>query len=260
MIARLTAMAGLAIFALCRAFGQPSTAPAFEVASIKPSQPDQPGMGMSTARGRLLLRNVTLKFCIEAAYKLQDFQLSGGPKWLDSDHYDIEGKTATAASFDELIGMLKTLLADRFQLQFHRETGMAPGYALVVARGGPKLKDAETAAPGGLGMGRGMVNGRSQPVSGLAEALSRTLGRPVVDETELKGKYDFRMTWTPSDTEPVMQKPGAMPSDPAEARAADNTGPSVFAAIQEQLGLKLEARRVPVEVVLVDRAEKPSQN
>ena len=248
------------MFALCGAFGQPSAAPAFEVASVKPSQPDQPGMGMSTDKGRLLLRNATLKFSIEAAYKLQDFQLSGGPKWLDSDHYDIEGKAGAAAGFDELIGMLKTLMADRFQLQFHRESRMAPGYALVVAKGGSKLKDAGTEGRGGLGMGRGMVNGRSQPVAGLAEALSRTLGRPVVDQTELKGKYDFRMTWTPSDTEPVMQKPGTMPPEAGDARAADNIGPSVFAAIQEQLGLKLEARRVPVEVLVIDRAERPSEN
>ena len=244
MIARV--LAGVLVSASCVA------AQAFEVTSVKLSPPDQPGMGMSTERNGIRLNNATLKFCIEAAYKLQDYQLSGGPKWLDSDHYEIVGKASAPACYADLIKMLQTLLADRFQLQFHRETRMAPGWALTVAKAGPKLTEPATDGEPGLGM----VNGRNQTMSGLAEALARVLGRPVADETGVTDKFDFRLTWTPSDSEPVMQKPGVGPV----AATVDSTGPSVFAAIQEQLGLKLESRRVPVEVMVIDRAEKPAEN
>src|SRR5215472_4015046 len=178
MIAR--AMAG-ALLAAAAMAGQ--TAPAFEVTSVKPAAPDQPGMGISTERDGIRMNNVTLKFAIQAAYKLQDFQLSGGPRWLDSDHYEIQGKASGPASYADLMRMVQTLLADRFQLQFHRESKPAPAWALTVAKGGPRLTKPEVPGRPGLGTGRGLVNGRDQTMTGLAEALARVLGRPVVDET-----------------------------------------------------------------------------
>jgi uncharacterized protein (TIGR03435 family) len=243
MIAKLIASVLLSTFAA-------HSQPAYEVASIKPSPPDQPGTHMSNDASRLMLHNATLKYCIQTAYRLQDFQLSGGPKWLDSDHYDIEGKASAAASHTALLGMLQTLLADRFQLQFHRETRLAPGYALLPAKSGTRLPKPkfEGRTPGNS-WGGSMVRGTNQTMAGLTEALSHALERPVVDETGYKEPFDYHLTWAPNRA----------PTAPGDGGSSD-AGPSIFAVIQEQLGLKLEARRVPVEVVIIDRAEKPAAN
>lgn len=234
-----------------------SAGPAFEVASIKLSPPDAVAMHMSFDPGRLSIQGATVQFCVEAAWRLQDFEISGGPKWFASDRYDIVAKAPDGAGQMQLMQMLQALLADRFQLQFHREARLVTGYALVVAKSGPKLKEAAEGARAGTGMGRGMVNGTAAPMARLAEALARVLGCPVADETGLAGKYDFRLDWAPADTEPLMQMPGAMP-DPA-GRPAE-AGPSVFSAIQEQLGLRLEARRAPVQVMVIDRLSRPTEN
>jgi uncharacterized protein (TIGR03435 family) len=239
MIARLLAAA---VFCAAITVAQP----AFEVASIKPSAPDQPGSRMSGDQGRLVLENYSLKHCIQDAYGVQGYQISGGPKWLDGDHYDIEGKLSVGTPPNQRLAMLQRLLADRFQLQFHRETRTVPGYAVVIAKGGPKLPKPENPdAPSNWGSGSNMANGRNLTMAGFAQTLSRSLGRPVVDETGYQDKFDFRLRWS-ADAAP--------PSGDAEP------GPSVFAAIQEQLGLKLEARRVPVEVLVIERAEKPTEN
>src|SRR5690348_8115377 len=202
----------------------------FEVASIKPTPPDhEPGMHMSFDKSRLMLSNATLRYCLQTAYKLQDYQLSGGPKWIDSDAYDIEGKAAGVTSLTQLDRMMQALLTDRFELRFRWETKMIPGYALVVGKNGPKLSksESEDAMPS-LGSGRSMVNGRNQTMAGLVEALAQSLGRPVADETQYTGKFDFQLAWVTHDA-------------PAGDNGASD-GPSLFAALQEQLGLKLEAR------------------
>jgi len=229
--------------------------PAFEVASVKPSAPGSIAMHLSFDQGRISFHGATVQFCIAAAWHLQDYEISGGPKWLATDQYDIEARAPGTAAAPELMQMVQNLLADRFQFQFHREPRLVPGYALVVAKSGPKLQPAPDDARSGTGMGRGMVNGTAAPMSRLAESLAHVLGRPVVDETGLSGKYTYRLTWTPSDSEPLLQKPGATPDGgPAEP------GPSIFSAIQEQLGLRLEARRVTVQVLVIDRLERPSAN
>jgi uncharacterized protein (TIGR03435 family) len=234
-----------------------SAGPAFEVASIKPSPPDTVGMQMSFDQGRLSIRGGTVQFCVAAAWRLQEFEIGWAPKWFATDRFDIVAKAPDGAGQMQLMQMLQNLLADRFALQFHREEKLVPGYALVVAKAGPKLKESAEGAHTGTGMGRGVVNGTAAPMARLAEALARVLGRPVADETGLTGKYDFRLTWTPADSEPLMQKPGATP-EPAEAPA--DSGASVFTAIQEQLGLRLEARRAPVQVMVIDRLNKPTAN
>jgi uncharacterized protein (TIGR03435 family) len=173
--------------------------------------------------------------------------------------YDIEAKAdnrdprfkaaeagGPAAQEALLNSMLQALLADRFKLAVHRETKETSGYALVVAKGGPKLKEP-TEAQSGDGsisvVSRGRLKGQKAPLSMLAEQLTRLVGRPVVDETGLEGGFDFDLEWTPEDT----------PTDLAQV-------PPIFTAIQEQLGLRLEARKERTEIIVIDHVEKPDAN
>lgn len=228
--------------------------PAFEVASVKRSQPDGSGMSMTSDLGRLTLRNVTLKFCIEAAYRAKDYQLSGGPGWLGSESYDIDAKAAGPAKDEELRLMLRTLLAERFKLSLHREQKEAPIYALVVGKDGIRVHEVEPGDGPEMRTGRDRLSGRKVPMSGLAAALSNVLGRPVQDVTGLSGVFDLTLKWTPDESQAV-QKPGVQGGvAPADGTATDA---SLFAAVQEQLGLKLEARKGLVEIFVIDHAERP---
>lgn len=249
-------LAGLA------AFGQPA-APAFEVASVKASQPDARGSTFNFAPGGgLTVQNGTLRGILESAYDVRDFQITGGPGWMDSARFDIFAKTADpgmqSAGPEERVRQtrlrLQTLLAERFQLKVHRETKDQPVLALTVARNGPKLKEgADDPAVRGAGIRAscGQMVGTRATMSVLAVVLSRRLGRPVVERTGLTGKYNFQLDWTPDEG------PCAVPegSEPASVDA-----PSLFAALQEQLGLRLESSRGPVEVVVIDGVEKPAEN
>jgi uncharacterized protein (TIGR03435 family) len=166
----------------------------------------------------------------------------GGPGWFDTEPFDISAKADGPASNDELRRMVQTLLAERFQLKFHRETKEQPVYALVVGKGGPKLQAAKSEGRGvGIGV-RGRLNGNGADMKTLASVLADRLSRSVVDRTGLKGFYDFLLTWTPDEVQ------------------ADDPGPSLSTAIQEQLGLKLESTKAPVEMIVIDHAEKPSNN
>jgi uncharacterized protein (TIGR03435 family) len=198
------------------------------------------GMRMTLPPGRIVLEKVTLRHTIKLAYNLQDWQLSGGPKWIDADPFDIEGKAAESTVFEQRKLMLQTLLADRFQLQLRRETRETPGYAIVIAKGGPKLpKPQYPDGPVGESSGPTLASGRNADMAQFAKTMSSALGRPVVDETALKDKFDFKLNWTVREDEP---------------------GASVFALVQEQLGLRLEARRIPAEFFVIERAEKPAAN
>ena len=154
---------------------------------------------------------------------------------------------------------VRSMLADRFQLTMHRETKEGAVYALVTARGGPKLKEDTDGAgrPGIFARRRGELTGTSAPIQWLTQALSNQFSRPVVDKTGLTSKYDFQLQWTPDSS----QIPPGMPPPGVEALPpADPNGPDVFTAIQEQLGLRLESQKAPVEVLVVDRIAKPSEN
>ena len=274
--------------------------PQFEVASIKPNKSGdgrvmigvQPG-------GRFTATNVTLRMLIRNAYQLQDFQITGGPSWLTEDRYDIVAKAEGDAVGDSFRAeqsgqpsrgqlMMRALLAERFKLVVHDETKEMPIYALVVARSdgrlGPQLKKSEvdcaavTAAgrgrgrgpmpppgppqPGGpppqcgirIGMGNMAVGG--SPLTQVASSLAMFAGRIVVDKTGLIGAYDFTLTWTPDQM--ANRPPGAPPGP--DAAPVDPNGPSLFTAVQEQLGLKLESQRGPVAVLVIDRAEHPTEN
>jgi len=241
---KMATAGALLVFASITAFGQ---APAFDAASIKPSAPGAIGSTYGFQKGGINVHNGTLKGLIEMAYGVRDFQISGGPGWLDSAQYNIVAKGP-----DEPVAAMRlrvqSLLAERFGLQFHRETREIAEYALTLGKNGSKLARAssETASgPAGIHMTCGQMTGTHAGISGLTVYLSRLFDRPVVDRTALTGVYDFQLRWTP---------------DTACADGAGTDGPSIFTAVQEQLGLKLETIRGPMEMIVVDRAERASAN
>lgn len=214
-----------------------------------------------------IAENVGLKSLIADAYNIKWDSISGGPDWIDSDRYDISAKVATSdgtapvkLTKAQRRQMLQALLADRFSLAVHSETKDAPIYELVVAKGGPKLHaftPASGAPRGVTGLdgkfysgidslgGNGIIVLQGYPVSLLADFLKSELHRPVIDKTGLTGKYDISLRWTPDNA-------------PADSPLAG--GPSVFAAVQEQLGLKLDSIKGPVTTLVVDHIERPSAN
>ena len=233
--------AGLMILAAHALLAQP----AFDVASVKPNRS---GSGNSThhdRHGTLTATNVTLQYCIKLAYGVKDYQIVG-PAWLSSERYDIQAKTSNSDPA-QYRAMIQTLLADRFKLQVRRGTKDLPVYALVVGRRGPKLHETEAGAEHD-NAGRDRLIGQKMSMAHLADRLSQLVGRPVLDMTGLDGVFDLELRWTPDD----------------ERRREGDTsdGPSsIFTAIQEQLGLKLEARKAPLEIIVVEHAEKvPSEN
>jgi len=230
--------------------------PAFDVAVIKPADLTNPqrGIGIQPGNRTLTVSGLTTGELIQRTYALQESQISGGPPWLNTERFDIVAKVEsdTPPTRDQLWSMLEQLLADRFALKFHRETKMLQGYALVPDKSGSKLAAAAGTSPD-LNVSRGQLQASAVSISMLTNALSRYLGRPIHDDTGLKGSYDFKMTWTPGETEQ------SLPSD-EKAAPVDSSGTSIFTALQDQLGLKLESKKVPLEVLVIDDIEKPSEN
>jgi uncharacterized protein (TIGR03435 family) len=235
----------------------------FEVASVKPNTSGSNGVSIySNPGGDLTATNVTLRTLIAFAYDIRDFQLTGGPKWMDADRYDIvarpphggDAPEPSPATRNQLTrARMKALLADRFQLVVHSETKDLPVYALVVAKNGPHLERAKGDNPQqGINGQRGLFTCTGVSMKTFAErALAPHLGNIVLDKTGLTGDFDFQLKYV--DESPP--KPGAEPPD-----ASDPSGPTLAIALQEQLGLKLETQKAPVEVIVVDRAEKASAN
>lgn len=229
----------------------------FEVALIKPSDPTARGFSVLVSKGgRIELRNMSLKRLLAAAYSMQDFQVTGGPNWIDAERYDITAKAEGdgSPSEHELFKMLQPLLAERFHVELHRETKQMARYVLTIGKGGSKLTEVKADGPPALDIrSRHMITSHRAPLSELVEALSWLLDRVVIDETSLKGVYDFKLEWSPDDFQ--AKEPGAPTGDsPAEG------GNSLEAAIQDQLGLKLVPQKGPVEMLVVDRAQKPAGN
>ena len=245
---------GLLILTASSVLGQVSaSSPVFEVASVKPADPAASGSRTNTNQGTLAMTNVTLKQCILLAYHIQGYQLSGGPPWLDTARYDISAKMdasaeqlAGQAARDRVATMLQKLLADRFQLVVHRETRQVAGYVLTAAKNGPKLKQVPDDDRTSTSTGKGKVSARRIAMPEFAALLSRLLDRPVRDMTGLAGVFELTLEWTPDENQ-----------GSPENRLA---GPTIFTALQEQLGLKLESQKGPVEFVVIDRAERPSAN
>ncbi|HLG99737.1 MAG TPA: TIGR03435 family protein [Bryobacteraceae bacterium] len=272
----------IGVIAIGSMFGQSSTTPpTFEVASIKPASGDEHRIGFQMLPGGgLRTMGTSLKTLVTFAYDVRDFQIAGGPAWINSDRYDIlakaEAGSDSSAPVDprnmsdaqmktarELVQQrLQALLADRFKLVIHRDTKEQPIYALVVAKGGSKLKPSDAkSANRRMMMGRGMLNGEGVELAMLANVLSNQLGRPVLDRTELEGHFDVKLEWTPDPGQSPGGFPGGTPPPGVQAPPPpDPNGPSIFTALQEQLGLRLESTKGPVEMIVVDTVEKPSEN
>jgi uncharacterized protein (TIGR03435 family) len=250
--------------------------PAFEVASIKPAAPPTDGrimVRMGGDAGRVDYTNVSLLNIITAAYKVKEHQISG-PEWLSSVRFDLTAKLPEGASRDQVPAMLQNFLADRFKLVTHKETKVMPSYALVVAKGGPKLQ--ETDAPAGPeGGARMMMGPKGRRMTGkitmkqLADNLSRWLDRPVTDATELTKVYDIDLQWT-GDEGPqslrALRGPG--PGGPEgggprpEGHNDDSAdAPALPTALQEKLGLRLDSRKEPADIITIDHIERaPTEN
>jgi bla regulator protein blaR1 len=241
---------------------QPAGAPEFDVASVKLSNPNSTNGTVVnvTQGGRLHVVNATVKDLIETAYGVGGFQIEGGPKWADATRYDVDAtpdaRSQSAAvpppGWSTVRVEVQALLKDRFQLQVHRETKIAAIYSLVIAKGGFKSSglSATQSAQKGINAGQGTMLGEAASMTQLAYKLSRLLQRPVVNSTGLTGNYDFKLDWAPGDD----------PSAADGQAMSSSAGPSLFTALQEQLGLHLEAAKGPVEVLAIDRVERPTAN
>jgi len=253
-----------AFFVACGALCQ-SSAPAFEVASVKPSD-GHLGIDMKTFPTRLS-STCSLHQLIEAAYSVERWQVTGGPAWLDGDVFDIEAKTNEDLGGDtdrvtalgrpaprRMMLMLQTLLAERFNLKVHRETRQDDVFELVVAKGGPRLQTPKDTARSFVGSGRGkidpsavdlsrattIITGHNASMEQLAQFLRGLMRGPVEDKTGIQGKFDFSVEYASNDS------------------TAD--APAFSTALSEAVGVKLNATKGPVEFLVVDRADKPSAN
>ncbi len=270
--------------------------PSFEVASIKPNH-SEPGIFSAPTKfdpGKFVA-STTAKSLIEFVFNVRDFQISGGPSWIGDERFDIDAKVDDSVAeelrklpreqqIDRMRLMVQSLLADRFALKVHHGTKDLPTFALIIAKGGPKL--AESIAPAAnlqgnspLAPSRGsgppmptpgavMIRigtagqmtliGKSAPLAQLVFMLSQQFKLPILDQTGLKSTYDFTLQWT-SETgfggAPLSLAPGA-----ADAPAPDPSGISIFTAIQDQLGLKLVSTKGPLDTIVIDHVERPSGN
>jgi uncharacterized protein (TIGR03435 family) len=235
--------------------------PSFEVATIKPSQPDTPGTAI-TVRGRMLqTRNTPLSMLLTFAYGIHPKQVTGAPPWVDSEKFDISAQPDGEGQPNEKQwrAMLQKLLADRFKLSFHRDKKELAVYAILVDKNGSKLTKNDTdpdGLPGLFFRGLGVLPARNATMVDFAGLLQSTvLDRPVIDQTGLTGRFDFTLTWTPDETQ--FGGLGIKVPPPPDNAAAP---PGLFTAVQEQLGLKLDSTKAPVDVLVVDRVEKPTEN
>jgi uncharacterized protein (TIGR03435 family) len=235
----------------------------FEVASLKPSDGTGQGGGIRPAPGgqRYEATNCPIKLMIQVAFRVKAEQIAGGPGWLDTDRFDLEGKAEKQSNGDELHVMLMNLLVDRLQLKFHHEKKEMAMYALTVDKSGPKLTPHEAANAGDPWIEQvaekflhiKMV-ATCVPMDYFAFRLSQAMDRPVVDLTNLHGGYDFNLEFTRE------LPPGFPEGAKINGEDPDTSGPTVFAAVKQQLGLDLKAQKGPVEVIVIDRAEKPTGN
>ena len=244
--------------------------PQFEVISVKP---DKSGRGSGMARFRadgLTVVGLSLDDMLTAAVHVFDDQVVNEPAWVKTEYWDIEAKVGgddvaalQSLSFDQRTAMFQQIVTERFGLKVHHETRELPVYALVVAKGGVKMTAAKPFpnppavaknGPGSLTLtGRGKLEAEGTTMPYVATVLENQVQRKVVDRTGLTGAYDFTLTWTPD-------QPGNVEAGGSVLPAADESAPSIFTAVQEQLGLKLEASKGPVDVIVVDQIEKPEAN
>jgi uncharacterized protein (TIGR03435 family) len=235
--------------------------PVFEVATIKPGNPEAQGKGIMVRGRNFSTINTSLSDLITFAYGLHARQITGGPAWLESEKYDLVAKPDGEGQPNDKQwkGMVQKLLADRFKLTFHRDKKELSVFAIVVGKNGPKLTKSAgdpNGLPGLFFRGLGDLPARNATMADFAGVMQRAvLDRPVVDQTGLSGRFDFELKWTPDETQ--FAGLGVRVPAPSDDLAAP---PDLFTAIQEQLGLKLQSTKAPVEVLVIDRVEKPSEN
>lgn len=238
--------------------------PSFEVATIKPSKPGQQGKGFGFRGRQFITMNTNLNDLIAFAYGLHAKQIVGAPDWFGTDLYDIAGVPDVPGrpNIKQSGIMMQKLLADRFQLKFHHEQKVLSVYTITVAHGGPKMKKSTAGPDDGEGFmfrGLGDLIVRNMTMAGFATWMqSGVMDRPVVDQTGLKDRYDFTLKWTPDESQ-FAQFRGTGVKMPA-ATNDPNAPPGLYTAIQEQLGLKMEATKAPDDVIVIDHVEKPSAN
>jgi uncharacterized protein (TIGR03435 family) len=231
------------------------TPPAFEAASVRLSDPNERAAAAEFLPGGRFRANIALRYVIERAYDIEDYQLLGDPAWAKTEKYAIEAKTDSPATDEQLRLMVQALLVSRFGLKIHRETRDLPVYALVVGKNGPKLTAATDATQceghGCFGIGKGSFSAKGATMPWTAKVLNRIMDRPVLDKTQLSGNYDFVLHFDPSTASSPMM---------AAVSTEDSSQGSIFTVIQEQIGLKLDPRKEPVETLVIDHVERPSGN
>lgn len=267
---------------------QPKSAPRpeFDIASIKGDRRDSGEPAVRITPGRLTVENMTLRRLIFVAYRVRDFQIVNAPSWTNSERYDIDAKTDGHNGVDTMLLMLGALLEDRFRLRYHHETKEGPVYVLTVAKSGNKMQEATCTPfdPNNLpkqsalsdqdraiqcsginrtigtldGNGMLMEDGTGPPFQSLAGQISLILDRPVINRTRLTGRFDVHLHWAPDPTADAADLAAGHPA--GAAASSDTTGPSIFTALEEQLGLKLESAKGSVDSLVIDHVARPTEN
>ncbi len=245
---RTISHAALATLCALRAWAQ---TPAFDVVSIKPNLSGSNSDSSKSHDGVFTGTNLSLKWLITFSYKLRDYQVAG-PDWLDKARFDIAAKPPAGKDLGPQLNlMIQSMLAERFKLAAHRENKEFPVYGLMVAKGGPKFQPVEDTGHHNNQGSRGKFTGQECTMARLAEQLGRQMDRPVLDMTGLKGVFNLTLNWTPEEAMAAKE----------ETKVDIETYPPLLTALQQQLGLKLEPKKAPVEVLVVDRIEKlPTEN
>jgi uncharacterized protein (TIGR03435 family) len=250
-------------FLLATATAAFAQSPKFDVASLKPTQSPGPSSVVrpSPSGDRYVGTNASLRLMIQVAYRLKAEQVVGGPDWVATDTWDLNAKTDKPSTTDDLRLMLQDLLAERFHLKLRRDTKELPAYILSVDKSGPKLIPHQPAHGGDQWIDQPQqpflhikLSARFSTMDYFAFRLSQLLDRPVVDRTDLKGGFDFELTYT-RDLPPNIPPGARLNGEPI-----DTSGPTVFGALRQQLGLKLEAQKAPVEIRVIEQVEKPTEN
>jgi uncharacterized protein (TIGR03435 family) len=246
-------------------FAQPLERPKFEVASVKVSA-EQGGMAVRDTPGGRLVANAPIKLLIMNAFGIQRSEIVGGPDWINRDRYQIEAKGESSSDRNQLMQMLQTLLQERFRMTTHREIRETPAFSLTVGKRGSKLapRDNDCAADMSASSGRSgtetfpcgqmrisgsaagvIMEGKQVPISELVRVLAVSLGRPVLNGTNLSGVFDIRLEFA---------------EEGLGAPSSESAGAVVFAALQEQLGLKLELAKTKISFLIIDQIERPTEN
>jgi uncharacterized protein (TIGR03435 family) len=238
----------------------------FDIVSIRPNTTGRSDSSTEdTSAGSIRAINITVEKLITVAYDVRDFQIEGGPEWIRSERFDIQAKLDEPSSIhprdmsraerrdhiEKHRQRLRNVLADRFSMRAQLETKDKPGYALMLAKGGHKLQppsvdEHHSGTTSNSSPTRSSISGQGVRLDSLTELLSSSLGRAVVDETGISGLHDFKIEWTPDES--------------ATAVSGQESKGSVFTAIQEQLGLKLESKKVPTRMIVIEHIERPSEN